>query len=565
MKTLDALLTENARQRTALTNRVSTLARRRQELLEEVRRLEEEAQRSGEEQRQLPAEEDLYWQHQKENAERLQERSQAVAGWKSTAAKDQRLIDLYTANSDLFANHPSVQQDYNAAVQRKKAIKEPVVAEIALRMVPYGDGESYVLTLPVPLDAEEGLAGAIRNHVVDVLEQNDVKVKNRRSNGLQSYTLLSINPRCHPEKLEELLNDLLERVPEELQEANVQVVVSDVRNLLLGSAERPSQKRETVLDVENTSGVPEGYIPATDPSVHEITGLQKTSLYVYLDRKGGPIKTFQRFDPSIGRNRLYVQKASLDGVVKLRGGTQGRVTPQIRIPEAPEGYIHIKDARIREITGVGETAIYNYLRDGEIPIKVRRISWPGKRRKFLYLEEKSLTAFAQSQGRAVPDEAEQQRSYHTIDDVFGEREYFTLQEGAALFGWDASTFYRKGDEAYIDCKDGPIKTVVGEAAQGKIAGLRLRSDARLLDRDSLLQFAKKQKIPANELYTEQEAVDYILSTASNGKKNSVNPNELRKVLHDEGVRTLTDRDGTTYYSRPVLSAILRRVYPEAYQ
>lgn len=563
-ETLEARLRKDIAHREELHRRIDTLSKEEAHLRQALERLGEKRQAAEEQQRQLPAEEDLYWRHLKENAAQLQERSKAVAGWKSTAAEDEQLIRLYDENQNLAIVASSLKAAYEAAVQRKKAIEEPVVAEIALRMVPYGDGESYLLTLPVPLDAEEGLAGALRSYVLDVFEQNTITQKNFRKQGLQSYILLSVNPKCHPKKLEELLSNLQLYVSPELQEANVQVVVSDVRALLQAST--PDQEtRESALAREKTPET-ERYIPMTDPEIYEITGLQRTSLDRHLSVHNGQIDTKHIYDPAIGKDRVYVSVASLEAFVKRRGG-KGKFLSLLR-DRAPEGYVHISDPCVKELTGhEARSAIYTLIDGGAL--KVMRDVSPGKHRGFVYIERESLEAFAKSQGRAVPDEAEQQPSYHTIDEVFGDRERLTFKEGAALLGWGASTFYRKGEEAYIDCKGGPIKTLVGEAAQGKIAGLRLRSDARLLDRDSLLQFAKKQKIPANELYTEQEAVKYLFRTVTDSKTLSTGnriptPEELIQALYRD-VRTLIGRDGEKYYSLPVLSAVLQEACSEAYQ
>ncbi|MDP3640543.1 MAG: hypothetical protein Q8R53_05085, partial [Nanoarchaeota archaeon] len=204
-KTLEACLRENTAQEVERRLRIATLTQQEEHLQSALQRIREQHQTALAEQAQAPSAEDLYWSQMEASAKQLQERSEALAGWKSTAAQDQQLIAVYEANR----NHPDISSSlkgaYEAAQQRRAVIGEPVVAEIALKMHPFGDGESYLLTLPVPTDAEEGLLGEIRSSVMDTLEKNGTRVKKNRKHNLQSYILLSPNPRCHPEKLKELL------------------------------------------------------------------------------------------------------------------------------------------------------------------------------------------------------------------------------------------------------------------------------------------------------------------------------------------------------------------------
>jgi len=237
-KTLEACLQENAARETKRRQRIATLAQQEEHLRQAFQRIKEQRQTALIEQAQAPSAEELYWQHVAENAQQLQERSTAMAGWRSTAAEDERLIALYEANKDIPVISSSLKEAYEAAVQRKGVLKEPVLAEIALRMIPYGGGEAYLLSLPVPIGKTEGLAEEMRAHVEEVLEQNKVRRNNYIGHELQSYTLLSINPKCHPEKLEGLLKELREVVPESLGKANVQWVVSDLRELVTEKKEK---------------------------------------------------------------------------------------------------------------------------------------------------------------------------------------------------------------------------------------------------------------------------------------------------------------------------------------
>ncbi|HLC97646.1 MAG TPA: hypothetical protein VJC21_02600 [Candidatus Nanoarchaeia archaeon] len=497
-KTLEACLQENAARETKRRQRIATLAQQEEHLRQAFQRIKEQRQTALIEQAQAPSAEELYWQHVAENAQQLQERSTAMAGWRSTAAEDERLIALYEANKDIPVISSSLKEAYEAAVQRKGVLKEPVLAEIALRMIPYGGGEAYLLSLPVPIGKTEGLAEEMRAHVEEVLEQNKVRRNNYIGHELQSYTLLSINPKCHPEKLEGLLKELREVVPESLGKANVQWVVSDVRKLVTEKKGEQLLKKaaETVEEGNSGEEMPDEYLSPRD--AEELTGLDQSTLCAHYQAKEGPIKRKYTFDPAIGKNRVSLSRRSLEAFVQARGGR------------------------------------------GD-------------------LRHKKRAAAPAQEERAT-------RGYSTIEDVLGERQYITLKEAGAILDCASTTFY---SERFIDFKKGPIRTIVGEATQGKILNMRLRTDARLLELSSLLEFAQQRHEQANQVYTEQEAVTYLLSTiagwndAGAMKRPAVHPDKLIGALHDK--RTIAGTDGITYYSGTVLSNILQRFSPEVYQ
>ncbi|MBI1968795.1 hypothetical protein HYS49_02695 [Candidatus Woesearchaeota archaeon] len=539
-KTLEARLRENTAQEAERRQRIATFTQQEEHLQQALQRIKEQHQAAVAEQKQALSAEDLYWSQMEANAQQLQERSEAMAGWKSTAARDEQLIGVYETNKDHPEIASSLKPAYDAALERKKAIEDLLPVEIALRMIVYMGEEAYLLSLPVPVGKKEGLAEGVRAHVEDVLEQNKVNRKTYRGHELQSYILLSINPKCHPEKLEELLNDLREAVPEALQEANVQWVVSDLRELVT------EKKGNDILPAgENTAkGVPEGYIPATDSEVYEITGLKRSSLRPHLSLYGGPIEAQKVFDTAIGKDRIYVRKTSLSDFVEVRG--KGPLLSRLR-SKVPKGHVHISDPVVKELTGYQSVAaIYEFINEGTLQV-TRKVS-PGKKRGFLYLSLQSLRDFARSRGRAVPGDEELRRPYQTIEDVFGAVDEIPLRDAAALLDYNPSAFYTC---KLIDAKGGPLKTRKDETATRN-------AQARYVNLSSLQDFAREQLGGGMViLYGLKEAAQLMregLQAKGIAYRDGIDADFIQSLLQESG-RGVTGKDGKLYVSSLVLDSM----------
>ena len=212
--------------------------------------------------------------------------------------EDEKIVELYENNTAIFVNNDQFQSDYKAAKNRLAAKNE---AEAIIVLNPDGEIPGHLYVAVNYDKQDEGLMGSLVDIVQNVLAVNK-NIKYAAPNNKDG--LLYLHIKSGYDELSEALSTAF--VNEEFDEALVEYIFIDARNLSSSSGEEPKKVTSSVTSnsidnimVQNNNEVDKKKVSGsvnneelylkTPKEIQAITGMRYSSLGYHIEQ--GSIKT----------------------------------------------------------------------------------------------------------------------------------------------------------------------------------------------------------------------------------------------------------------------------------